>query len=103
VKFYGSFGMQFAKNLQATCFFMKMPNPIQSEQPRREFKNYSGNFLNIRFTARTWRLVTSVWFAKNNVGGKYFADGEEVETKVRKWLSRQSRNFYAAGFKAVVR
>jgi hypothetical protein len=22
---------------------------------------------------------------------------------VRKWLSRQSRNFYAAGFKAVVR
>jgi hypothetical protein len=28
-----------------------MPDPIQPEQPRREFKNYSGNFLNIRLTA----------------------------------------------------
>jgi hypothetical protein len=33
---------------------------IQPEQPRREFKNYSGNFLNIRLIARTWPLVTSI-------------------------------------------
>jgi hypothetical protein len=38
---------------------MAMPEPIQPEQPRREFKNYSGNFLNIRLTARTWLPVTS--------------------------------------------
>jgi hypothetical protein len=29
------------------CFIMTMPDPIQPEQPRREFKNCSGNFLNI--------------------------------------------------------
>jgi hypothetical protein len=34
--------------------------PIQPEQPRREFKNYSGNILNIHFTAWTWLLVTSI-------------------------------------------
>jgi hypothetical protein len=34
--------------------------PLQPEQHRREFKNYSGNFLNIRLTARTWPLVTSI-------------------------------------------
>jgi hypothetical protein len=31
---------------------LTMPDPIQPEQPRREFKNYSGNFLNIHLTAR---------------------------------------------------
>jgi hypothetical protein len=39
---------------------MEMPDPIQPKKPRREFKNFSGNFLNIRLTARTWPLVTSV-------------------------------------------
>jgi hypothetical protein len=37
-----------------------MPDHIQTEQPRRKFKNYSGNFLNIRLTARTWPLVTFI-------------------------------------------
>jgi hypothetical protein len=54
-----------AENIQANwqegyCFFMTMPDPIQREQPRRGFKNYSGNFLNIRLTARTWPTVTSI-------------------------------------------
>jgi hypothetical protein len=39
---------------------MTMPDAIQAEQPRREFKNYSGNFLNIWLTARTWPLVISI-------------------------------------------
>jgi hypothetical protein len=60
-----SFGMQFAENVQANwqqryCFIMTMPGPIQSKEPRREFKNYSGNFLNIRLTARSWPPVTSI-------------------------------------------
>jgi hypothetical protein len=47
VKFCWSFGMQFAENVQANrlegyCFIMTMPDPIQSQQPRREFK-YSGD------------------------------------------------------------
>jgi hypothetical protein len=44
---------------RAICCIMTVPDPIQPKQPRREFKNYSGNFLNIRLTARTWPLVTS--------------------------------------------
>jgi hypothetical protein len=58
--------MQFTENFQANwkevyCFIMAMPDPIQPEQPSREFKNYTGNFLNIRLTARTWPLVTSIF------------------------------------------
>jgi hypothetical protein len=50
--------MQFAENFQAHrqegyCFTMTKPDPIQPEQPNREFKNYTGNFLNIRLTTRT--------------------------------------------------
>jgi hypothetical protein len=35
--------------------------------------------------------------------GKYFADDEEVETEVQKWLRQQSKDFYAAGFDALVK
>jgi hypothetical protein len=49
--------MQLAENVLANwqeeyCFIITMPDPIQSKQPRREFKNYSGKFLNICLTAR---------------------------------------------------
>jgi hypothetical protein len=37
------------------------------------------------------------------LGGKRFADDEEVETEVRKWLRQQSKHFYAAGFDALVK
>jgi hypothetical protein len=30
--------------------------------------------------------------------GKRFADDEEIETEVRKWLRQQSEDFCAAGF-----
>jgi hypothetical protein len=86
--------MQFAENVQANCFIMTTADPIQPEQPRRrELKNFSGNFLNICLTARTWPLVNSICFA----------DDEEVETEVRKWLRQQSKDFYAAGFDALVK
>jgi hypothetical protein len=80
---------------------MTMPDYIQPEQPRREVKNYSENFLNIHLTARTWSLVTSI--CKNHLGSKRFADDEEVETKVWKWLRQQSKDFYAAGFGRLVK
>jgi hypothetical protein len=101
--------MQFAENVHANwqegyCFIMSMPDPIQPGQPRREFKNYSRNFLNICLTARTWPLVTSfVWSAKNHLDGKRFADDEEVETEVRNWPRQQSKDFYAASFDALVK
>jgi hypothetical protein len=80
--------MQFVDIIQATwqdgyCFIMIMPDPIQLKQPRIYFRNYSGNFLNIRLTAQTWPLVTSLFgLLKNHLGGKRFADDEEVETEV---------------------
>jgi hypothetical protein len=37
------------------------------------------------------------------LGGKRFADDEEVETEVRKWLRQQSKDFYVAGFDALVK
>jgi hypothetical protein len=40
---------------------------------------------------------------KNHLGGKRFADEEEVETGVRKWLRQQSKYFYAAGFDALLK
>jgi hypothetical protein len=40
---------------------------------------------------------------KTYLGGKCFADDEEVETEVRKWLRQQSKYFYAAGFDALVK
>jgi hypothetical protein len=35
--------------------------------------------------------------------GKDFADDEEVETEVLKWLRQQSKHFYAAAFDALVK
>jgi cation transport regulator ChaB len=37
------------------------------------------------------------------MGDKHFADDEEVETEVRKWLRQQPKDFYAAGFNALVK
>jgi histone-lysine N-methyltransferase SETMAR len=39
----------------------------------------------------------------NYLGGKIFADDEEVETEVRKWLRQESKDFYAVGFDALVK
>jgi hypothetical protein len=36
-------------------------------------------------------------------GGKRFSADEEVETEVRKWLRQESKDFYAAGFDALVK
>jgi hypothetical protein len=65
VKFCWRFGIQIADDVQANwqegyCVIMTMPDPIQPKQPGREFKNCSGNFLNILLTVRTWPLETSI-------------------------------------------
>jgi hypothetical protein len=69
---------------------MTKPDPIQPEQPRREFKHYSGNSLNTSLTARTWHIVI-------------FADDEEVDTEARKWLRQQSKDVCAAVFDGLVK
>jgi hypothetical protein len=52
---------------------------------RSEFKNYSGNFLNIYLTALTWPLETSICLIheKYHLGHKRFADDKEVEMEVQ--------------------
>jgi histone-lysine N-methyltransferase SETMAR len=40
---------------------------------------------------------------KNNLGGERFTDDAEVEMEVRKWLRQQSKDFYVAGFDALVK
>jgi hypothetical protein len=78
--------MQSVENVQANfqegyCFIMTMTQPIQPEEPKREFNNYNGNSSNIRLTTRTWPLVTSVCSSKDHLGGKHFTDDEEAEMR----------------------
>jgi hypothetical protein len=40
------------------------------------------------------------WF---HLGGKRLADDEEIETEMWKWLRRQLKDLYAAGFDALVK
>jgi (p)ppGpp synthase/HD superfamily hydrolase len=49
-------------------------------------------------------FVASVWSAqKPHFGWIRFADDEEVQAEVRKWLRQQSKDFYAAGFEALIK
>jgi hypothetical protein len=40
---------------------------------------------------------------KSHVGGKRFADDEEVETEIREWMKQQSKHFYAAVLDVLVK
>jgi hypothetical protein len=46
-----------------------------------------------------------VFVAKSGsqLNGRHFADDDDVETKVPKWLRQQSKNLYAAGFNALIK
>jgi hypothetical protein len=99
--------MQLAENFQANwqvenCFMMTMLDPTQPEQPRGEFKNCSENFLNIRLTARVGNLVTSISLVLSKI---IFVVKVSLMKKrgVRKWLTQQSKDFYAAGFDALAK
>jgi hypothetical protein len=49
-------------------------------------------------------MVGSVCRVKHfSLGGKRFADDEEVEMEVLKWLRQQSKDFCAVGFDALVK
>jgi hypothetical protein len=38
-----------------------------------------------------------------HLGGKHFADDEEVEAEMWKWLRQQSKDFYPAGFNTLLK
>jgi hypothetical protein len=52
---------------------------------------------NEMFPAHGWRCLLRK--VVHNCVQKRFADEEEVETEMGKWLRQQSKNFYAAGFR----
>jgi hypothetical protein len=76
-----------------------MPDHIQPEQPRREFKNYSWELLEHQFHSPDFAPSDFHLFGllKNHLGGRRFADDEEVEVEMEvwKWLKQQSKVFYA--------
>jgi hypothetical protein len=48
-------------------------------------------------------MLGSVFRVKRfHLGGKRFADDEEVKTEVRKWLRQQPKDFCAVGFDELV-
>jgi hypothetical protein len=47
--------------------------------------------------------VVHNYVKKNHLRGKGFADEKEVDVEVRMWLRQQSKDFYAAGFDALVK
>jgi hypothetical protein len=57
-----------------------------------------------RFNAKDINIeIFPVYVKRFHLGGKRFADDEEVEREVRKWLRQQSKGFYAASFSALVK
>jgi hypothetical protein len=65
---------------------------------------YANNIHKEIFPAYCWncllRKVAHSWVQTRD---KYFADEEEFETEVRKWLRQQSKDVYAAGFDELVK
>jgi hypothetical protein len=53
-----------------------------------------------RFLFTVGSVCRIKWFT---AGCKGFADDEEVETEVWKWLRKQSKDFYAAGFDVLLK
>jgi hypothetical protein len=45
----------------------------------------------------------SVASSGSQLDGKCFTDDKEAETVVQKWLRKQSKDFYAAGFNTLVK
>jgi hypothetical protein len=79
---------------------MTMADPIQPEQPRREFKNYSGILqpCSPDLAPSDFRVFGLL---KYPLGGKYFAD-EKRWKRVRKWLKQQLKDFISAGFDVLI-
>jgi histone-lysine N-methyltransferase SETMAR len=102
--------VQFTENIQANwqegyCFIMTVPDPIQSEQPRREFKNYQWELLehppySVDLAHSDFHLFGLL---KSHPGGRHFSDDDEVEMEVWKWQRQQSKDLYTAGFDGLVK
>jgi hypothetical protein len=58
----------------------------------------------VRFLWAKWLNVKDICRVNQfTTLGKYFADKKEVETKARKWLRQQPKDFYAEGSESLVK
>jgi histone-lysine N-methyltransferase SETMAR len=88
--------MQFVENVQANwqegyCFIMTQERIEELQSELHEHSPYSTDLAPSGF-----HLFGPL---KSHLGGRRFADDEEVETKVRR---QESKDFYAASFDVVV-
>jgi hypothetical protein len=66
--------------------------PSADDILKRTLPVYGGKYLSCK--------AVQNWVKKR---GRRFADDEEFETEVRKWLRQQSKDSYAAGIDALVK
>jgi hypothetical protein len=102
--------MQFIENIQANwqegyCFIMTMPDPHTAQATQERIQKLQWELL--EHPPYSPDLVPSEFHLfgplKYHLGGKYFADDEENEMEVRKWLRQQSKDFHAEGFDELVK
>jgi hypothetical protein len=74
------------------AFFVSKKGLNAKDIHKEMFPVYGGKYLP--------RKAVHSWVEER---GKHFADDEDVETEVRKRLRQQSKDFYAAGFDALVK
>jgi histone-lysine N-methyltransferase SETMAR len=97
--------MQFAENVQANwqdgyCFIMTTTQSTQGRIEELQWELLEHLPYSPDLAPSDFHLFDPL---KNHLGGTRFTDDKEVETEVQKWLRQQSRNFYAAGFDALVK
>jgi hypothetical protein len=79
------------------------PHPAQATQERiqeLEWEHLEHLPYNLDLAPSDFQLFGPL---QNHLGGKRFADDEEVERKVQMWLRKQSKDFYAASFDTLVK
>ncbi|GBN10375.1 hypothetical protein AVEN_25569-1 [Araneus ventricosus] len=67
---------------------------------------FSGLFTNVDSATATRlssKRFSSVWSTKIYLGGKHFADDDDVQHEVILWMRQQPKEFYAAGIGALIK
>jgi hypothetical protein len=95
--------MQFAENIKANWQDNARPHKARATQER--VQELQGELLEHQpyspgLAPSDFHLFGPL---KECLGCYRFADDKEVETEMQKWLRQQSKDFYAAGFNALVK
>ncbi|UYV82684.1 hypothetical protein LAZ67_22000537 [Cordylochernes scorpioides] len=80
---------------------MTMLALTQLERPKRCWKTSNGKFSHIHLIFRILPQATSI-FSKLHLGGKHFANDDEVQAEANHWLRRQDTAWYNSGIKKLL-